>query len=116
MKAYIAGPMSGYTENNFPAFFKAEEFLVNKFPDGTILNPARLDMDVPEGELKWENCMRRDIKALVDMTDIVLLNGWEASRGACLENHIATALGFRRWFLCWETMELRGLHNHNSYI
>jgi hypothetical protein len=33
----------------------------------------------------------------------------ETTRGAVLENHIATALGFRRWFLCLETMELTEL-------
>ena len=109
MRAYIAGPMTGYPEHNFPAFFKAEEFLKEKFPYGTFVNPAKLDMDVPPGDLRWEDCMRRDIRALVDMTDIVLLPGWEKSRGANLENHIATALSFRRWFLCLETMELTEL-------
>jgi hypothetical protein len=127
MKAYIAGPMTGYEHHNFPAFFKAEALLRAKFPYGAFINPARLDADgtmveVPAdfmfqdsmdwaalslemlrlmgvGNITWETCMKRDIKALVDMTDIVLLPGWENSRGAVLENHIATALGFRRWLL-----------------
>lgn len=138
MRAYIAGPMTGYKNNNFPAFFKAEAFLRHKFPYGTFINPARLDVDILQlgwiaidhsdiekvdwdglilemqrmigvDKVTWEECMRRDIRALVDMTDIVLLKGWEASRGACLENHIATALGFRRWFFCLEMMELTEL-------
>jgi hypothetical protein len=139
MRAYIAGPMTGIEHHNFPAFFKAEAFLREKFPYGTFINPARLDssgiqvnleydVDITEldkvdwdrlslemqrlvgvGKVTWEDCMRRDIKALVDMTDIVLLLGWEKSRGACLENHIAMALGFRRWFLDLEKMGLTEL-------
>jgi len=139
MKAYIAGPMTGIEFHNFPAFLKAEAFLREKFPYGTFINPARLDADgsmvhvnfdaaaedldrvdwkklslemqraLGVGTVTWETCMKRDIKALVDMTDIVLLKDWENSRGAMLENHIAVALGFRRWFLDLETMELTEL-------
>ena len=127
MRAYIAGPMTGLEHHNFPAFFRAEAFLRAKFPYGVFINPARLDADgthveidwdvtdldrvdwtalslemlrlMGVGSITWETCMKRDIKALVDMDAIVLLPGWENSRGACLENHIATALGFRRWTL-----------------
>lgn len=39
--------------------------------------------------------MRADIKALCDCDHVVVLPGWEKSRGATLEVFIATQLGMR---------------------
>ena len=37
MTVYISGPMTGYAENNYPAFFKAEELL----SDETVVSPTK---------------------------------------------------------------------------
>jgi hypothetical protein len=90
MKLYIAGPMSGYPELNFPAFHaEAARLRALGFE---IVNPAEINADPTAG---WLDCMRADIKQLVDCDGIALLLGWEQSRGASLENHIARALGLR---------------------
>ena len=41
-KVYIAGPMSGYEEFNFPAFNKAEELLRKSYGYEHVVNPAKL--------------------------------------------------------------------------
>lgn len=93
---YISGPMSNMPQLNFPAFNRAAAMLRAK--GYTVINPAELDaQDV--GPLTWEGYMRRDIRALMDCTHVAMLPGWEKSRGAKLEKHIAEALGMRVIFL-----------------
>lgn len=94
MRWYISGPMSNMPEFNFPAFHAAAATLRAEGLD--VLNPAELDEadDVPPGGRPWEDYLRRDIRALMDCRGIALLPGWEKSRGACLEAHVAQALGF----------------------
>ena len=86
---YISGPMSGLPDLNYPAFFAAEEELKDKF--NSILNPARLELDVDQSST-WENWMRKAIVMLTSASHVVLLPGWENSKGAKLELAIAEAL------------------------
>lgn len=89
MKVYISGPMTGYPEHNYPAFHKeAEKWRAAGFE---VVNPAELN--TPEKD--WQECMRRDIAVLTTVDAIVLLPGWENSRGARLELRIAMELGMR---------------------
>lgn len=90
MKIYLAGPMSGYPELNFPAFHaEAARLRGHGFH---VINPAEINAD-PMAE--WLDCMRADIKQLVDCAGIALLDGWERSRGACVEHTLARGLGLR---------------------
>lgn len=90
MKLYIAGPMTGYAELNFPAFHaEAARLRAIGFE---IVNPAEINADPTAG---WLDCMRADIKQLVDCDGVALLPGWAQSRGANLEEHVARALGLR---------------------
>lgn len=88
MRAYISGPMSGMPDLNFPAFFSAEAQL--RAAGYEPVNPATLN---PDPDTTWRDCMRTDIKALVDCDAVATLPGWEKSRGATLEVHIAERLG-----------------------
>lgn len=38
--------------------------------------------------------MRADLKALLECEAIVMLPGWQASQGACLEYNVALECGF----------------------
>lgn len=90
MKVYISGPMTGLPDFNYPAFFAAEDDL--KAIGHDVINPAREG----DGDWGWLEFMRR---ALVDISQadaIHLLDDWEKSKGACLEAHIAEALGLAR--------------------
>lgn len=87
-KIYIAGPMSGLPGLNFEAFRAEAAHL--RTQGLQVVNPAEINPDV---SAKWEDCMRADIAQLVTCDGIHLLPGWEKSRGATLEHHIASALG-----------------------
>lgn len=90
MKIYVAGPMTGLPGLNFPAFHAATAQW--RAWGHTVINPAEVN---PDTTAAWEDCMRRDIAELVTCDGILLLPGWEASRGATLEHHIATQLKLR---------------------
>ena len=87
-KTYIAGPMTGLPDLNFPAFHAAAAEL--RALGHTVVNPAEIN---PDHHMSWEACMRKDIAELVTCHHIHLLAGWEGSRGATLEHHIAERLG-----------------------
>lgn len=88
MKVYLAGPMTGLPELNFPAFHAAAANL--RAAGFEVVSPAEIN---PDPGMKWEDAMRKDIPELVKCHAIALLPGWEASRGARLEKTIADALG-----------------------
>lgn len=87
-KIYIAGPMTGIPEHNYPAFNAAAAELQGL--GWTVVNPA------DHGEIadfEWSDYLRLDICKLARCTDIYLLRGWPQSKGATLEYTIASALG-----------------------
>ncbi|ATF84580.1 DUF4406 domain-containing protein [Burkholderia gladioli] len=90
MKLYLAGPMTGYAELNFPTFHAEAARL--RGLGFAIVNPAEINADTTA---EWLDCMRADIKQLVDCDGIALLAGWEQSRGASLEHAVARGLGLR---------------------
>ena len=86
---YLSGPMTGYPEHNFPAFFDAEARLESH--GHKVTNPARLNsIGTP-----WDQCMRIDLRLLLDpqVTGLAFLPGWETSHGARLEVLVADGLG-----------------------
>lgn len=99
---YIAGPMSGIADWNFPAFFRAEEQLLAL--GYNVINPAHNDGPTVEEALKssgpvdkpnnsWAYYMRRDLPHVMSADYICVLPGWQNSRGAKLEVHVANAIG-----------------------
>ncbi len=93
MRIYIAGPMTGYPEHNYPAFFRAEEELrqLHRGAFVKVINPARLfDGDLA---LEWEEYLLVGLRSLLTCTHVHMLAGWERSRGARLEHTVAQAVG-----------------------
>jgi hypothetical protein len=80
--------MTGYEDYNFPAFNEATERLEDE--GWSVCNPAEKGI-VPGWE--WEDYLRYDLGELVECDAIYTLPGWEDSRGASLEVHVAKALG-----------------------
>lgn len=65
-KIYIAGPMSGLVDFNFPAFHKmAASFRAQGFE---VVNPAEINQDI---STSWVSCLRADIRELVTCDAIV---------------------------------------------
>lgn len=85
---YIAGPMTGLPNFNFPAFHAEAARLRGLGYE--VVNPAEIN---PDQHLTWEACMKTCIAALVFCDVIRLLPGWQNSKGASLEHHIAERLG-----------------------
>lgn len=94
VKWYLAGPMSGIEEQNYPAFKLAAEqlrtmgyYIVS--PHETFPYPIQPD------EARWQMCLGRDIATLSACEGIILLPGWSKSKGVRLELHVALALGLQ---------------------
>ncbi len=85
---YLSGPMTGLPALNFPAFHAAADAL--RLAGLEVVNPAELNPDPGTG---WADCLRTDLRALLDCQAIAMLPGWEGSRGARLEHHVAEQLG-----------------------
>ena len=87
---YISGPISGLPDGNRPAF--AEMAVTWRSKGWEVVNPHELFREVFR-PLTWEDYMRDDLTALLTCTHIVMLPGWEQSRGARLEKYVAEHLG-----------------------
>lgn len=97
-KSYISGPMTGYPDNNFPAFNEYAALLREQGHE--VVNPAEINVGLvepehgtPEWQAFYQACLRADIKELCGCNEIHLLPGWENSNGAHLELYIAHRLG-----------------------
>ena len=98
-KVYISGPMSGIEDYNFPAFQAAHRKILD-FGD-TPINPHDIGKyaeqhpgfkQMTEQE-QYNIYMRYDISCMMLCDLVVLLPGWENSRGAMLEKSIAESVG-----------------------
>lgn len=87
---YVSGPMTGYDDFNYPAFFKAEHRL--RESGYNVINPAVFGGAHQTG-LDYHGLLRRDIRLLLECTGIALLPGWEDSLGASTERQVAKACG-----------------------
>ena len=90
-RIYIAGPMRGYDECNYPAFYKAERHLKNELLWEPI-NPARMDEDVSD-TINYKDALKRDIDEIFTADFLYMLRGWEKSEGARVEHALAIYLG-----------------------
>jgi hypothetical protein len=109
MKVYLAGPMTGRPQFNFPAFDAAAEVLRTEFAH-EVISPAEMDdpatraaaMASPDGAPgsgstdgeTWGDFLARDLKLIADggIEAVYVLDGWETSRGARLETFVASAM------------------------
>jgi len=93
MRVYIAGPMTGLPEFNFPAFNAMAAVL--RADGWHVENPAEHGhVDGAE----WADYLRYDISRLSTCSAMMLLPGWSSSRGARLEVSIAKELGHELLF------------------
>jgi hypothetical protein len=112
-KIYLAGPMSGYPQFNFPAFYAAAAALRSQGFD--VVSPAELDdkedsgaaLKSKDGDVNdrtivkktWGDFLARDVKLLADegIQGIVFLPNWQASKGAKLEAYVGLIQKFEFW-------------------
>lgn len=114
MKLYLAGPMRGIPDFNFPAFHAAAANL--RAAGHHVFNPAERDeaahgKDVsksPTGDLadvkasgfSLRDALHADTTFIcLEGEGIALLPGWERSKGALAEKALAEALGLEVMYL-----------------
>ena len=96
---YICGPMTGYKDWNFPAFFEAEKLLIAEgyevvnpaWTDGLTLETAIANAGL-SGSLTHNEYLREAVRMLVTCDAVCVLPGWEDSVGARVEVDLAAAL------------------------
>ncbi len=112
MKIYVAGPMRGIAEFNFPAFYAATARL--RAEGHEVFNPAERDnkvhgVDISKGNAAGDEklaaeqhgfnlreALKDDLEFICLHADaIALLPGWENSKGARAELATAEALGLK---------------------
>lgn len=87
-RIFVCGPMSGLPKMNYPAFnLRARQL---RALGHIVENPA--ENPIPPGGA-WVDYMRMSITQVTRCDSVYVLPGWENSRGASLEVHIARALG-----------------------
>lgn len=106
---YVAGPMTGIPQFNIPAFDAMSDSL--RAAGFRVVSPVELDgleyrywaMQSPDGVSmegnpfgwSWGHVLARDVELITDGDDagpidgIVVLPGWDKSRGARLETFVA---------------------------
>jgi hypothetical protein len=111
-KVYVAGPMQGYPDFNFPAFAFATNVLRSE--GHFVFSPAERDLerdaqavvsatgDLKEAESKGfslREALYDDTKFICkEATAIYMLRGWENSKGAQAEWALARALSLKIWY------------------
>jgi nucleoside 2-deoxyribosyltransferase len=86
MRVYIAGPMTGLPDFNYPAFH-AEAARLREL-GYRVSNPAE-----NQAQVNWQYYMRAAIRMMLLCDAVALLPNWKQSRGALIEHGIAIALG-----------------------
>lgn len=111
MRIYIAGPMRGIEEFNFPEFLRTETYLRMRYGDKVeaVFCPATRDIEAGfryEGLTGNENlsdlgfdlreALGADVKWICEhATHIYMLKGWASSKGATAERALGLALGLK---------------------
>lgn len=91
MLVYLAGPMSGIIDMNFPAFNQAAADL--RLHGYDVINPAETAGGDPD--LTRAVVMRIDFHYILNVDGIVMLPDWETSNGAVVEALVARELGLK---------------------
>lgn len=95
-RVYIAGPITGIQNFNHKAFYSSgvELWHLGFLP----VNPHNicrhiLRSDFTTDEQHWQACLKADMPHIISAHYMLMLDGWQQSRGACFERQIALTLG-----------------------
>jgi hypothetical protein len=125
MKVYLAGPMRGYPNFNFPMFEAVTDYLrrIEKFE---VFSPAEKDLERHDAKIfQREDGNQEKLEAETDFSlrdalgsdlawickeadGIVMLPGWEKSLGATAERATALALDLKVFY--WNENGGLGVH------
>lgn len=112
---YIAGPMRGYENYNYPAFDTAQKYLESR--GAKVINPANLDrlhgkppanakdfnpFECYEHQEFLREALGRDMEAICKRCKgLYMLRNWKDSLGATAEHALGVALGLDIHYEKW---------------
>lgn len=108
MIIYLAGPMAGYDEHNFPAFNEKAAELRRK--GHIVYNPAELEPDEYKRRIAYEEaaafhnasyrrCLGIELEWITANAEAIYhLKGWEHSKGANAEHVAGRAVGCKFFY------------------
>ena len=114
LRLYIAGPMRGVAQFNFPLFMEVERKLVDQ--GHKVWNPARKDLEAGldvtdmKGDMVEMEAVNFDLRAAIEwdlhaivreVEGLVMLPEWRTSSGAKVEFALARFLGLK--IFAWTT-------------
>ena len=109
MRLYVIGPVTGRENLNRAAFVDAREKLERAGYEAAIPHGF-----VPSGATH-EDAMAQSIRALLDCDGVAMLDDWDRSPGATLENRVATECGLQAHCVgAWQLMAGVLPENDNS--
>lgn len=113
---YLSGPMTGHEDFNYPVFNKATARLRELGYD--VINPAETAGGIVH--LSRATFLRIDMGYVMAAQAIVVLPGWESSRGASLEMLVGDAIDLPihqfNWFRgLGSRIDIRGVELDTSY-
>ena len=88
-RVYLSGPITNM--KNYKGLFMFVEELAALDDAGQIYNPAA---QIPASS-SWEQAMHRCLSEITNYDTVVMLPGWNTSRGARLECDVALACGMQ---------------------
>ena len=114
MRLYLAGPMRGIADFNFPAFFKAAAMLrregyevfnpaekdIKKYGETILKSPTGTVATIEKKGFSLREALAADTRFICLKAEaIALLPGWKGSKGAVAERALAKALGLKIIYL-----------------
>lgn len=88
-RLYVAGPMSGYPESNYPLFHEVSARL--RGAGYEVVNPAEVSLE-REGKVHYLDFLREDLVQMLTCFGICVLPDWWESTGARNEVHVGGLL------------------------
>lgn len=100
MKYYLAGPMTGLPDYNYPAFEAVAETLRARGLE--VYSPHEVGKHLTESErteMGRAHWLRLNFRGLLSCGGLVLMPGWETAPGAISELNMALDLNMEVWVL-----------------
>jgi nucleoside 2-deoxyribosyltransferase len=94
MRYYLAGPMTGLPDFNYRVFEAEQKKLRSQGLD--VVSPHSIDFGETEekpGSLPYQTYIKGGLKLLLTCDAIILMVGWENSKGCLTELTVASACG-----------------------